>query len=154
MNLANKRKIIASVLSVGANRVWIDPNRIDDIKQAITREDFRGLINEGAIMLKHIQGVSKGRFRNRLIQKRKGRRTGSGSRKGKRTARFSTKGEWILKVRLQRGLINDFRNRKLIEDATYRDLRHKIKGGYFRSARHIKIYLAENNLLKLKNGKK
>ena len=112
MNLGNKRKIIAHVLKVGANRVWIDPNRIDDIKQAITRGDFRVLINEGAIMLKHIKGVSKGRFRKRLIQKRKGRRTGSGSRKGKRTARFSTKGEWVLKVRLQRGLINDFRNRK------------------------------------------
>lgn len=152
MNISNRKRIIAGILGVGKGRVWIDPVRMGDVKQAITKEDIRGLINECVIMLKPEQGVSKVRYRKRLRQKRKGRRKGKGSRKGKTTARFSGKKAWIIKVRLQRDLINRFKEKGLITSDVYKRLRRMIKGGFFRSVRHIKLYLGEHGLIK--NGKK
>lgn len=152
MNLSSKKRIIASVIGSGVNRVWINPDRLSDVKQAVTKDDIRALINEGAIMLKPIRGVSKVRYRKRLIQKRKGRMKGAGSRKGKRTARLSRKREWIAKVRVQRRLIGGFKKNGLISGIVYNDLRKRIKGGFFRSARHIKLYLSEHGLIKY--GKK
>lgn len=152
MNISNRKRIIASILGVGQSRIWIDPNRLGDIKQAITKEDMRGLINDGAIMLKPKVGVSKVRHRKKLIQKRKGRRKGLGSRKGKRTSRLPRKKEWVMKVRLQRNLITDFKKRGVITGDVYSNLRKRVKGGFFRSIRHIKLYLGERGLIK--NGKK
>jgi large subunit ribosomal protein L19e len=82
MNLRSKRRIVADLLSVGLDRVWFDEDRAEDIKAAITREDLRGLVQEGAIRVKQKQGVSKVRARKTAIQKSKGRRKGSGSRLG------------------------------------------------------------------------
>jgi large subunit ribosomal protein L19e len=102
--------------------------------------------------IKPKRGSSKVRHRKKLKQKRKGRRSGEGSRKGKKTSRFPRKKEWMLTVRIQRGFIKKLRDKKLIDSATYRNLYRKAKGGFFRSKRHIKLYIGEQNLIK--NGKK
>ena len=36
--LTSQRRLAAQILKIGQNRVWIDPERIDDVEVAITRE--------------------------------------------------------------------------------------------------------------------
>lgn len=146
MNLRNKRKIVARILKVGIDRVWFDPGRASDIQQAITKDDFRKLISEGAVLVKQKKGVSRGRARARLLQKRKGRQSGSGSRKGAKTSRLSRKTLWVKGIRAQRELFSNLVQKKSITDDVYRHLRKKAKGGFFRSRRHVKTYLTENKM--------
>ena len=48
-DVAGQRRIAASILKCGVNRVWFFPERLSDIENAISREDLRGLITDGAI---------------------------------------------------------------------------------------------------------
>ena len=147
-----QKRVTASLLGVGMKRIWFDPNRLEEIKEAITKSDLRSLIKDKAIQIKHKRGISSSRIKKTKLQKKKGRRKGEGSRKGKRTARLSSKREWILNVRLQRNFINYLKNKKIISIKAYGMLRSKIKGGFFRSKRHIKLFLEEHNLF-IKHGK-
>jgi large subunit ribosomal protein L19e len=147
MKLTTQKRIAAKLLKVGKTSVKFDPNKISDIKEAITKADIRGLIRDKAIMPSKSKGsISKGRLRKKITQKRKGRLKGKGTRKGKRTARLSKKEEWIMKVRAQRKFIKELEKKKLISRKTYREIYGKIKGNYFRSRNHIKLYLTENRL--------
>ena len=38
MNLTTQKRLAASILKVGLNRVWIDPERMEEVSMAITRE--------------------------------------------------------------------------------------------------------------------
>ena len=145
MALAQKR-LAAALLKVGQKRIWLDPEVTTDIKEALTRDDVRGLIKRGAIRAKLKHGVSRGRFRILLKQKRKGRRKGQGSRKGKSGVREQFKQQWVTKIRLQRALFQELKDKKLINISTYHLLRKKSKGGFFRSIRHVKLYLTEKSL--------
>jgi len=143
MNLSTQRRLASDVLKVGKNRVYFDPSRLEDIKEALTKEDIRRLVKDRLIQKRPEIGNSKSRFRKLLKQKRKGRRQGEGSRKGKNTARLSNKRKWIILVRSQRNLIKELRDKNIITRKIYRTLYRKIKGGFFRSRRHIKLYLGE-----------
>lgn len=144
MNLTHKRRIAASLLKVGSKRVWFNPERLADIKEAITKEDIRNLVKDGGILIKQKRGISRFRIRARLAQKKKGRRQGPGTRKGKATARLPRKTEWINKIRKQRKFLKLLKSKKAISPKIYRNLRQKIKGSFFRSKRHLKLYLEEN----------
>lgn len=150
MKLTNQKRISAGILKVGLNRVLFDQERLKDIKEAITKEDIRNLIQEKAISAKPEKGISSFRSKKRKEQKKKGRRKGTGSRKGRRKARIPKKKEWMNKVRTQRKLIKLLKDNKLIISKTYNFLYRKIKGNFFRSRRHIKLFLDEHNLI-LKN---
>ena len=49
VNIAKKRELVARILSVGANRVRFEPDRLEDIADSITRENIRSLVKSGAI---------------------------------------------------------------------------------------------------------
>lgn len=150
MNLSNQRRISAELLGIGKNRVWFDNNRLDEIKEAITKNDIQGLIKQLAIQKRPDKGTSKYRARCKRKQRRKGRLQGEGSKKGKWTARLPKKKEWMNKVRNQREFIKELKDKKVIEVKHYRNLYSKVKGGYFRSKRHIKLYLTEQGLFNKK----
>jgi len=150
MNLKNQRKLSAQLLKVGIHRVWFDSDRLDEVKEAITKADLKSLINNGIIQAKPIKGISKFRTRKNKLQKRKGRRKGAGSRKGKKTARLSRKRAWISLVRTQRDFIKLLKTKTAITPRVYRGIYKKVKGGYFRSKRHIKLFLTEHSLIKKK----
>ena len=153
MNLKMQKRVTASLLGISPKRVWFDSNRLDEIKEAITKSDLRSLIKDRAIQIKQKRGISSGRNKKNIEQKKKGRRKGPGSRQGRRTTRLPRKLSWMLRVRLQREFVNYLKDKKLIALETYRDLRSKIRGGFFRSKRHIKLYLDEHNLF-MKHGNK
>ncbi len=142
----------ASVLKVGMNRIWFDEKRLEEIKDVITKAKVRLLVKDKAIQVRPMKGVSRIRVRKRLQQKRKGRRKGQGSMKGKRTSRLPDKKEWISKVRLQRKFLKMLREKKLITPQGFKMLSRKVKGGFFRSKRHIKIFVNEHNFIKDEKG--
>lgn len=150
MMLTSQRRIASQLLKCGENRVWLDPARIKEISDAITKADIRKLINDRAIQKKPEAGQSRFRIRKRLGQKRKGRQQGPGSRKGTRHARIDRKDLWMLKTRSQREFAKELRNKQLIRNEVYHDVYKKVKGGFFRSIRHIKLYLDERNLFNKK----
>ena len=152
MNLKTKKRIAKSIFDVGNRRIWIDPDKSKEVKEAITRNDIKGLVNKGIIVVKQERNNSRYRTRKAKIQEGKGRRKGIGSRKGARNARLSRKLEWMIKIRNQKQLLKGLRDNKSIPTKIYRDLYRKSKGGFFRSKRHIQIYLSEHKLIE--NGNK
>ena len=152
MQLNVQRRLASQVLKVSPQRVRFDPAQLNDIKEAITKADIRGLASHGVITPIPVQGVSRARARHIKSQKRKGLRKGPGSRKGGVHARLPKKKAWMGHVRIQRRFLQELKTKKYIDIPTFHDLYYKTKGGYFRSKRHIKLYLEEHNLGK--RGKK
>lgn len=146
MKLNVQKRLAASVLRGSQKRVRFDPEKLSEIKEAITKHDITGLINKGVIGIKPKVGVSRGRARALHDQKKKGRRKGHGSRKGKATARTPAKESWMNRIRLQREFLAELKEKNLVTLDTYREIYGKAKGGFFRSKRHIKIYLQDNEL--------
>jgi len=141
MKLDTQKKIAASVLGCSKNRVVLDIERLEEIKEAITKTDIRSLIKDKAIKEKPIKGTSRSKANKIQIQKRKGLKAGHGSRKGKIGARKPKKEKWMAKIRLQRKFIKELKTKDVINTKEYSELRSKSKGGFFRSKRHIKIFL-------------
>ena len=57
MKNLNKRKTLAAkTLRVGENKIIFDTLRLDEIKEAITKQDIRDLYEAGAIMIKENKG--------------------------------------------------------------------------------------------------
>jgi large subunit ribosomal protein L19e len=147
VNLAKQKRIAAEVLKVGGGKIWIDPEATEDVVEAITREDVRGLIEEGVITVKQKKGVSRGRARVRANQKALGRRKGQGSRKGAKGARANKKKQWITKIRALRLRLKELRDDDYVDKTTYRKLYNKANGGEFRSVAHLNDYIKANGLL-------
>lgn len=141
-----QKRLASQILNASKKRIKFDNERLADIKEAITKTDVRQLINEGAITRVQKKGVSRARANHIQKQKAKGQRKGAGSRKGKETSRLPRKDAWMTAIRSQREFIKELKERQVIANDTYRNLYRKAKGGFFRSTRHIKIYLEDNKL--------
>lgn len=147
MRIKSQKRLAAKVLNCSPKRVVFDSESLSDIKEAITKVDIRSLIKRKVIKRLNKKGISKVRSKKRKIQRRKGRQSGSGKRKGKKTARLSDKRRWINRIRIQRKVLKRLRNTNKITKQTYRNLYLKIKGGFFRSKRHIQLHLEEHKLI-------
>lgn len=148
MNLRNQRRLASEILKIGLNNVWINPDRIEDIEGAITREDIRKLIHEKVIRAKPIKGVSRARARILHEKKKSGLRKGAGSRKGKSTARMPRKKSWEIKIRAIRKYLKELRGRRIIRRKSYRHLYLKAKGGVFYSVADVDQYIEANKLIR------
>lgn len=146
MILKTQKRIAAIVLNCSPKKVVFDTERLSDIKEAITKQDIKSLVSEGAIKRVRSNEQSRVRTRMRAAQRSRGRQRGQGSRKGRATARLPGKEKWMGKVRLQRSYLKQLRESESIDKKTYRDLYMKSKGGFFRSRRHIELYIAEHSL--------
>lgn len=150
MKLRNKRRIAADTLKVGRHRVWFDELRLDEIKDVITKANIRKLVKDRAIQARPEKSISRFRIRKRIVQKRKGRRQGQGSRKGSIGVRLPKKRAWVNNMRVQRNFLKTLKSKRMITPVSYREIYGKIKGGFFRSRRHLKLYLNERKLIKKK----
>lgn len=147
MDLKVQKRLAAQIFGCSPDRVVFDNDRLDDIKQAITKRDLKLLIGDGAITKKPGNYTSKVRARGLAAQKRKGRRSGPGTKKGKATARSNPKHNWMNLIRIQREFLKLLLDKNILTKKAYRELYLKSKGGYFRSIRHIKLYLDDHNEL-------
>ena len=146
VNLKRQRRMASEVLKIGENRVWIDPERVEDVEEAITRKEIRKLIHEGAIKAAPKKGVSRARARALHAKRKKGQRKGMGSRGGKKTARMPRKEAWQNRIRAIRAHLKDLRDRRIIQKNVYRRLYLLAKGGVFRDINHIEQYIEANRL--------
>ncbi|MBI2545569.1 50S ribosomal protein L19e [Candidatus Woesearchaeota archaeon] len=152
MQLTVQRRLAAYVGNCSPNRVKFSQEHLSEIKEAITKSDIRSLIKEGLIVIEPKQGTSRGRIRHNKAQRRKGRQRGTGSRKGTGNVRNHGKTAWISRIRLQRMVLRILLGRDVISKDVYRDLYHKAGGGFFRSRRHILLYIEEHGLKKGKGS--
>ena len=146
MKLTTQKKLAAKILKCSEKKVKVDKERLDEVKEAITKADVKSLIKDKAIIKSKSNEASRVRARKRQVQKRKGRSHGVGTRKGKKGARSPSKLEWMNKIRLQRKLLKELSDGEKITRTTYRSLYRKAGGGFFRSKRHLKLYITENEL--------
>jgi large subunit ribosomal protein L19e len=135
LNLRSRRRLAASVLGVGEDRVIFDDEYSDLIQDAITRSTIRGLIGFGAIKAAPEKGTSRGRFRERSARLKRGR--GSGSTEGTAKARNPRKAVWMTKVRALRWRLKVARDRKQISQESYKALYKQVKGGQVRGVKHL-----------------
>lgn len=148
MDLRNQRRMAADLLKCGENRVWLDPDREDEIGDCITRADVRTAIASGIIRSKPKAGISKARTRHTAAQKVKGRRKGPGSRKGTANARMSNKRKWISTIRPIRDELKTLRDEGKITPSVYRMYYRKAKGGVYKNRRNLKSHMISAGHLK------
>lgn len=142
-DLSAQKRLASEVLDVGKNKVWLDPDRQGDIAEAITREDVRELVDEGAIRAEEPSGNSRGRARERQQKRSYGHQTGAGSRRGKAGARQDPTEEWQTSIRAQRKYLRELRGDELTK-SEYRDLYDKAGGGEFDSVADLQRYIDDN----------
>jgi large subunit ribosomal protein L19e len=135
LNLRSKRRLAASVMGVGEDRVIFDNEYSDLIQDAITRSTIRGLIGFGAIRATPKKGVSMGRFRERSMKLKRGR--AEGSTKGTKHARSPRKEAWVTKVRALRWRLKVAKERGDLSSESYRKLYDQVKGGQVRGVKHL-----------------
>jgi large subunit ribosomal protein L19e len=127
----------AEILKCGVNRVWIDPDQVDEVAEAVTRGDVRRLICYRVIQKRQVRGVSRSRTRKMLAQKGKGRRKGPGSRRGGMNARAPRKRTWIRLIRPLRDELRSLRDDGKLDATTYRLYYRKARGNMFKSRAHM-----------------
>jgi len=148
MDLSLQKKLASEILSVGKDRIWIDPNKIQDVSKALSRSDILDLIDKGIIRVKQVKGQSRTWANYIKEQKKKGRRRGAGSRKGGRKARLDKKENWIKRIRAIRNLLRELKEKNIIDKKLYRDLYKRAKSNEFKSKRAVLIYLKDLGILK------
>ncbi|MFA5176456.1 MAG: 50S ribosomal protein L19e [Candidatus Nanoarchaeia archaeon] len=154
MKLGPKKKLAIRMLGAGRKRVKFNEEKLSEIKEAITRRDIHALVKQGVIIKEQKDGHSRSGARKIILQRRKGRRQGKGSRQGFKTARLTRKHDWISRIRAQRKFLQELKQKKIVSTHNYRILRNKAKGGFFRSVRHIKLFMNEYNLVNKKKNEK
>ncbi|MEM4717873.1 MAG: 50S ribosomal protein L19e [Desulfurococcaceae archaeon] len=143
-----QKRLAAEILGVGVSRIKINPQRLTDVAQAITREDIKKLIDEGAIWVKPKHGIAGYGSKIRHLKRKKGHRRGMGKREGSKSARIGKKDDWVARIRKMRRYLKYLRDKKLIDRKTYRRLYMLTKGGYFNTFSALKIYLRDQGILK------
>jgi large subunit ribosomal protein L19e len=131
---------------VGANRVWINPERLEDVEVAITREEIRKLIHEGAIIPAPEKGVSRVRARILHEKKKKGLRRGPGTRKGSSGAKITKKQAWMQKIRALRRTLREWKANRALTEGAYRQLYMKAGSGVFSSIADMERYAKTHGL--------
>ena len=69
VNLKAKKRLVSRIVGVGVNRVRFDGDHLDDVADAITRDDIRSLITANTITIKSFTGTSRGRAKTKKIQR-------------------------------------------------------------------------------------
>lgn len=124
MNLKNKKSMAARTFNVGVDKIVFA--RVDEIKEAITKQDMRDLFSSGAIIIKQNKGKRK-------IEKRKKRSFGKIKKKIR-----SRKQNYVKLTRKLREYAKQLKLQKKIDKDKYRKIRKQIKAKMFKSKAHMK----------------
>jgi len=142
VNLKAKKLLVSRIVGVGVNRVRFDSEHLDDVADAITRDDIRSLITANTISIKSFKGTSRGRAKTKKIQKSK-RGTGQGSKKGRKGARVGKKAVYVKKVRSLRYILKIAKDRKEIDNKIFKSIYRKIGGNTVRNKAHLRTIISE-----------
>ncbi len=142
VNLKAKKRLASRVIGVGVHRIKFDSDHLDDVADAITRENIRSLITANTIQIKSFTGTSRGRAQEKKSQKKK-RGTGQGSKQGRKGAREGKKEVYVAKVRSLRRLLKIAKDRKEITNPEFWALYKKVGGNTVRNKAHLRLLMEE-----------
>ncbi|MDH3204265.1 MAG: 50S ribosomal protein L19e [Nitrosopumilus sp.] len=142
VNLKAKKRLAARVTGVGVHRIRFDTDHLDDIADAITRENIRSLITANTIKIKSFTGTSRGRAQTKKSQKNK-RGTTQGSKQGRKGARVGKKEVYVAKVRALRRLLKIAKDRKDLTNPEFWTLYKKVGGNTVRNKAHLRTLMEE-----------
>ncbi len=146
MSLKSQRRLASDIMKIGEGRVWIDPERIDYVEAAITREEIRKLVNEGVIRSLPKKGVCRVRARILKEKRKKGLRRGPGGKSGPARSKISKKEAWINRIRPIRRRLNELKNSRAISESVYRQMYDMSESGAFKSKAELERHLRTHNL--------
>ncbi len=142
VNLKAKKRLASRVTGVGVHRIKFDSDHLDDIADAITRENIRSLITANTIQIMSFRGPSRGRAQKKKDQKKK-RGTGQGSKQGRKGARVGKKEVYVAKVRSLRRILKIAKDRKEITNPEFWALYKKVGGNTVRNKAHLRLLMEE-----------
>ena len=142
VNLKSKKQLVSRIVGVGVNRVRFDNDHLDDVADAITRDDIRSLITANTITIKSFKGTSRGRAKTKKIQKAK-RGATQGSKKGRKGARETKKTAYVNKVRALRYILKIAKDRKEIDNEIFKSIYRQIGGNTIRNKAHLRTIISE-----------
>jgi large subunit ribosomal protein L19e len=144
MSIKLSRRIAAELMERGISKVRIKPDRVEDAKKAITREDVRNLITTGAVYalkIKHNQSLYSKALR---IKRNQGRGRGPGRRKGSANARMAV--DYKKKIRGQRRVLAALKMEKAIDNLAYKKYYRLVKGGNFQTKASLISHLTTDGV--------
>ncbi|MFH1365361.1 MAG: 50S ribosomal protein L19e [archaeon] len=132
MDLGKKRALAARTLKVGKERIFFVPSRLDEVKEAMTKQDIRDLHKEKAILIRDIKG--------RRIKIRKKKKKGDGNKK--KNIKNKKKTYMILTRKLRKDLGN-LKSQGKISKEESKEIRKRIRNKAYRSKAHFRLQLGE-----------
>lgn len=142
MNLRSKKQLAAKVLKVGKNKIHFNSLNLNEIKEAITRQDILDLYNQGIITIKQNIG------RRKVVKKKTRRGPGKIKQKVNKRKQIYVKITRKLRVYLQ-----ELKSKNKIERTIYKDIRKKIKTRAFKSKANLKEYIESLGTISKENPK-
>ena len=102
MIISNQKRLAADILSrkegrtVGIHRIWINPDYLDDVTNAVQKDDIRQLIEEGVIRQNPLWATA-GEGQEGRAQKPRGE--GRGTAQGRNQRQEPKKHRWMKTIR-------------------------------------------------------
>ena len=129
MDLKKKKALAVRTLGVGEKRIKFLEPRLAEIKEALTKQDIRDLVNDGAIVIANVGG------RKTSTKKKKKRSVGNVRKKVN-----VRKSKYVALTRKLRKHLAQIEGKLTKKEKT--DLRNKIKNKFFPSNAAFKDYIA------------
>ena len=126
MNLRNKKELASRTLGVGKERIVFVQSRLEEIKEAITKQDIKDLKSDGAILVKEISG--------RKTVRKKARRSTGNVRKKVNTR----KQDYVILTRKLRNYVSELKKQGKLTKEEVTEIRKKIRNKVYRSKAHLR----------------
>lgn len=130
MKLEGKKALASRALGVGKKRIGFNNERVNEVKEAITKQDMRDLFSSGAIFVHEIKG--------RKMKVERGRRRAGRIRNPVKDG----KKEYMIITRKLRGYIGELKKQGTVSVEESKLLRREIRARKFRSKAHLKEHMA------------